>query len=107
MKFLLKRKIRRIESELRKMLRSKGIKPNVWSFGAYYIDPKHLVFVVGVSTDHEKASLKNSPDFGAQMRGLLDKYNWPIAARSAVSFDVESQETVERETDGNWWYHYK
>ncbi len=79
----------------------------VWSFGAYYINPKHMVFVVGVSSDHEKKLLKEDTKFTVSMNKLLIKYNWPEQARAHVMFDIESQETVDRETEGHWWYHYK
>jgi hypothetical protein len=84
-----------------------GIKPLVWSFGAYYIDPKHLVFIAGVPTDKEKNELKSNQSILNQMRELLEKYNWPVEARKHIHFDIESQETVNRESNGNWWYHYK
>ena len=54
MQLFLKWKIWRIETNLKSLLKDSGIKPQVWSFGAYDIDPKYLVFVVGVATDTEK-----------------------------------------------------
>jgi hypothetical protein len=107
MLFSLKWKIWRIESSLRLLLKDAGIKPLIWSFGAYYIDPKYLVFVVGVPSDEEKNRLKTDPHFDQAMGALLIKHNWPLIAREHVIFDIESQETVDRETNGNWWYHYK
>jgi hypothetical protein len=107
MNLLLKWKIKKIESALKELVRAEGYKPMVWSFGAYYIHPKHLVFVVGVPTDEGKAALKGNDFFIASMKTLLEKYNWPKHARPEVVFDIESQETVERENNGNWWYHYK
>ena len=107
MDWSLKWKISCIESNLKAMLKAGGIKPRVWSFGAYDIDPKHLVFVVGVSTDAEKESLQKNHVFQSEIKALLTKHDWPVAAREHVLFDIESQETVDRETEGNWWYHYK
>jgi len=107
MRWLLKLKIWRIESALKTLLKAAGIKPLVWSFGAYYIDPKHMVFVVGVPSDKERDALRNDNDFLAKMKGLLVRFNWPVPAREHVAFDIESQETVDRENNGNWWYHYK
>lgn len=107
MRWLLKWKIWRIESGLRSLLKEAGVKPLVWSYGAYYIDPKHMVFVVGVPSDSERDALRANDVFRAQMKYLLAKVRWPLAARDHVLFDIESQETVDRENDGNWWYHYK
>ena len=107
MNLLLKWKIWRIESALKGLVRAKGFKPKVWSYGAYYIDPKYLVFVVGVETDAIKSVLKSNDSFCVSMKNLLKRFNWPVHARSDVVFDVESQETVDRENNGNWWYHYK
>ncbi len=107
MNLLLKWKIWRIESALKNLVRDAGFKPMVWSFGAYYVDPKNLVFVVGVPTDEAKETLKSNDSFSLSMKRLLERFNWPIQARSNVTFDIESQETVDRENHGNWWYHYK
>ncbi|WP_157671854.1 hypothetical protein [Desulfuromonas soudanensis] len=107
MKILLKWKIWRIEAAIKSLIVAEGHKPFVWSFGAYYIDPKHLVFVVGIPTDEERDKLKALDSFRSSLRELLVKYNWPQKARAHVAFDIESQETVDREDNGNWWYHYK
>jgi len=104
---LLKWKIWRIEAAIRKLVIAEGFNPMVWSFGVYYIDPKYLIFVVGVPTDDAKERLKSNSSFTASMTELLSKFNWPIQARHEVVFDIESQETVDRETNGNWWHHYK
>jgi len=103
----LKFKVWRIERALRRTLRAEGVSPGVWSFGAYYIDPKHMVFVVGVETDEEKRRLRGSDSFRTEVRRLLERFAWPEEARQHVVFDIESEETVQRETRGNWWYHYK
>jgi hypothetical protein len=103
----LKWKIWRIENSIKSLLKSLKIKPRVWSFGAYDIDPKNIVFVVGVTSDKEKNLLKSNSAFNNQLKQLLIKYTWPQEAQESVIFDIESQETVNRETNGHWWYHYK
>ena len=105
--FALKWKIWRIESCAKALLLAMQMKPHVWSFGAYYIDPKHIVFVVGVPSDRERDLLRSDAEFASRLRDLLVRFNWPRSARDLVVFDIESQETVDRDTQGNWWYHYK
>jgi hypothetical protein len=73
MNLLLKWKIWRIESTLKRLVASEGFKPMIWSFGAYYIDPKHLVFVVGVPKNEAKDTLKSNISFNASMNELLIK----------------------------------
>ena len=107
MKIVLTWKIWCTERALKKLIRARELKPMIWSFGAYEIDPKHLVFVVGVPTDNDRNTLKNDEEFTAALPNLLERYNWPMKARPGVIFDIESQETVDRENDGNWFYHYK
>lgn len=108
MKLLLKWKIWRIERAIKSLvIESHEIKPMVWSFGAYYIDPKHLVFVIGVPTDEVREAMKSDKELVLSFSNLLEAYNWPKPARTEVVFDIESQETVDRENNGNWWYHYK
>lgn len=104
---LLKWKIWRIERRLAKLLLEEGVTPAVWSFGAYYIDPKHLIFFIGVPTDHEKSLLKSNTPFIQRMRDLLDEFDWPLSARNFVVIDIESQETVDKDSGGHWWHHYK
>ena len=108
MKLLLKWKIWRIEKSIKTLVEGAGgISPMVWSFGAYYIDPKHLVFVIGVPSDEIRDKLKSNKELALSLINLLKKYKWPILARNEVVFDIESQETVDRDNNGNWWHHYK
>lgn len=104
---LLKFKIWLITADLRKLFLAEGIQPMVWWFGAYYINPKHLVFVIGCQTDLQKDRLRANDMLTRRMRELLIRRRWPEAARPDVIFDIESQESVARESNGNWWHHYK
>jgi hypothetical protein len=98
----------RIEGEMRSLaLAHAKEKSWVLRFGANHIHPRHLVFVVCVLTDAEKKRLESDFEFLRQLRALLDKHDYPIAARKDVVIDFESQETVDRESGGNWYYHLK
>lgn len=76
-------------------------------YGAYEIDPKYLVFWICVKSDKMKLSLKSNTALIKELRGLLIKHNYPEQARQFVSIDFESQETVDRESKGNWHQHFK
>jgi len=99
---LLRLKIWRIEKAIKKLVKeTNGIKPMTWSFGAYYIDPKHMAFVIGVPTDKIIDEMRKNDTLVASLKDLLEKFNWPKPARNDVIFNIESQETVDRENNGN------
>jgi hypothetical protein len=103
----LRWKISRITRAARQLLLIRGVASSPWWFGAYHIDPKHLVFVLPVDSDKSRDTLKADKELLTSLRNLLVSFNWPPAARADVVFDIESAETVQRESSGNWWYHYK
>lgn len=82
-------------------------KIDVYWYGAYYIDPKHLVFWVCIQTDAMKQKLEVNKVLTEKLRSLLETHNYPPEARSNVFIGFESQETVERESKGNWYHHFK
>lgn len=103
----LRLKISRIKWSARRVIRSRGVPCKAWWFGAYYINPKHLVFVLAVATDRERSQLRGDPEVSAELRNLLELFDWPEPARPHVIFDIESRETVVREYEGSWWHRYK
>jgi hypothetical protein len=107
MRLLLEWKVLRIEYALKSLLKEFGIQANVWSFGAYYIDPRRLAFVIAVPLDIDRAAVQNNRAFISRVEKLLVLFNWDVAARDQVRFHVESQETVDREDNGNWLYHFR
>jgi hypothetical protein len=107
MKLLLRWKINRLCRGAQRIVRARGVHCWVWWFGAYYIDPRHLVIIIAVPTDAERNVLKKDPAIVQSLQALLTQISWPEQARPHVIVDIESEETVCRESDGNWWYHYK
>lgn len=106
-RFFHRWKIHRICRGIRRVVEAQDAPCWVWWFGAYWIDPRHLVVVVAVKSDAERDRLRDNAALAASLRGLLSRFRWPEDARPHVMFDIESQETVTREDQGNWWYHYK
>ncbi|MBX7151980.1 hypothetical protein K1X84_10095 [bacterium] len=103
-----KKKIRKIKKDIKKIIYP--ICPeNFWIewYGAYDIDPKNLVFWICVKSDVMKVSLKSNMELKHKLKDILIKHDYPESARPFVSIDFESQETVDRESDGNWYHHFK
>ncbi len=103
----LKRKIRKIEREIRALVRRRFPRAEVFSFGAIDIDPKHLAIWVTTETDAQRDELKNDAELRETLIAILGNAGYPAAAIPEVGFAFESEETVKREYDGNWWHAIK
>jgi hypothetical protein len=98
----------RIE-EAMKTLAAAEVKEKFWvmHYGANDIHPKHLVYWICVQSDAEKKRLEEDVGLNRRLRSLLTEYQYPISGRDEVHIGFESQETVDRESRGNWWHHWK
>jgi hypothetical protein len=85
----------------------RGVRASITWFGVYYIHPKHLAVIIRVGTDQDKGKLSNDPTFMVSLGNEMAAVNYPIEGRESVAFEVESQETVDREFNGNWYYRFK
>jgi hypothetical protein len=76
-------------------------------YGAYDINPKHLAYWICVQTDKMKDELRENIELNNTLRTLLEKHEYPKDSQKAVHIGFESQETVDRESKGNWYHHFK
>lgn len=76
-------------------------------YGAYTIDPKCLVYWICLKTDNEKQRLQADEVLTRRLRDYLIQYDYPPEGRDSVHIGFESQETVDRESDGDWFQHWK
>src|ERR1041385_4110025 len=104
----LKRKILDIKDEIAEIIKPM-CKEKFWInwYGAYDIDPKNLVFWVCVESDKMKTSFESDEKLMKRLRDLLEKYDYPLEARPHVAIGYESQETVDRKSNGDWYVHFK
>lgn len=98
----------RIEKEMEKIARvASSEKLWVTHYGANDIHPRHLVYWICVDSDSEKIRLERNPEFMSSLRALLTQFDYPAEGRDGVYIGIESKETVDRESNGNWWHHWK
>ena len=106
LKFVLKRKVDSIAATARKLITTQGCKCTVAVYGAYDVDARLLVVVMQVPTDAEREKLKTRPGLLQNLKDLPAKEGYPADACNDVVLEIQSQETVDRENEGNWSYRY-
>ncbi len=99
--------ISRLCRAVKRLARARGVEASVLWFGAYWIHPQHLAVIVRVGTDAEKARLGHDQGFRADLQAALTAVGYPAAGREGVGFEVESDETVDRDWNGSWWQRFK
>lgn len=76
--------------------------------GAIEIDPKYLAYWFATKNDVDRDILLNKQ---AEIRGLVHSYleeeGYPLESIKYTSCTFESQETVDRDYNGNWYYAMK
>lgn len=104
----LKRKILDIKDDIEQLVKTHcNEKFFIDWYGAYDIDPRYLVYWICIKTDREKAKLKDDLKLNSELRQLLEKHKYPTNVQKFVHIGFESQETVDRESNGNWYHHFK
>ncbi len=104
----LKGKIIRIEHDIKEIVLKRGVGDFwLWRFGVYNINPKHLAIWVCVKDDITKENLKSDIELIPNIKNLFYKHGYPSEAVEEVYVGIESQETVDRQSKGNWYLHLK
>lgn len=107
-RFLLGRKVQAIKRAIAARVKSDATEPfEVRYYGAYDIHPRHLTYWVCVQGDAERDRLAADQALASDLRALLVSHRYPAEGLAGVSIGFESQETVDRESSGNWWSHWK
>ncbi len=76
-------------------------------YGAVDIHPKHCAIWIRVRTDAEKARINDDAVLLQNLRTLLEANGYPPEAMPHVYLGAESEETVQRESAGDWRQHFK
>ncbi len=107
MAWRIQRVTRRIEEAMKALLGGRvREKFAVVHYGANDIHPRHLVYWICVQSDAEKERLEADASLLRELRALLDEYAYPAEGRDQVHIGFESQQTVDRESGGNWRHHF-
>lgn len=80
---------------------------SVAHYGSNHIHPRHLSIWICVQSDRERDRLQADVALMQRLRQTLDAVDYPAEGRDEVFFGFESQETVDRESDGDWWQHWR
>lgn len=101
-------KIQNVKRDMEEII-SNIYKEKFWIdyYGAYDINPDNLVFWICVETDVLKEQLKVDKSLISELRSLLTKYDYPEKSIDAVFIGFESQETVDKESGGDWYLYFK
>lgn len=103
----LKRVIRRAERDVLLRAQNQFGCCKVFSFGAVEIDPKNLAVWITTDTDTQRDELLSNGALIDEFRLVFRAVGYPEHAIRHICFVFESQQTVDRDFNGNWWHAVK
>jgi hypothetical protein len=104
----LERKIFAIEKDIQILVKAES-REDFWvmHYGAIEIDPGYLTYKICVKTDVEKMRLQANRQLRQRLRALLETHRYPRSARRKVIINVDAQESIDLESKGNAWHHWR
>ena len=104
---LLRQAVRRAETAITSDIRRTIPDARVTSFGAIDLYPGCLAFWICVPTDAQRDALLGDPAFATRLRRIVADSGYPEDSVDRVGFASESDETVDRDWNGNWYHAMK
>ncbi|HNT29512.1 MAG TPA: hypothetical protein PKL83_00995 [bacterium] len=104
---LLTSKVNQAQFRMDDWLRERGYTCSTFWFGAIDIHPKHIGFWIRVKTDAEKQTIEQDAQILPALRDCFRTVGYPAEAIAELGFAVQSDETVDRVFNGNWYHAIK
>jgi hypothetical protein len=92
---------------VRQLIRRDFPDADVSSMGMSSIDPKYFCILINVKTDREKHRLLEDGELDNKIRQIALSAGYPEESVPLISFSIESQQTVDRDFNGSWFYARK
>jgi len=104
----LTKAVRRAEKRMCDIVSLKlGHRVTPLSYGSIDVDPGLLVIWIRVRNDEEKEQLTVDETLRESLRQELLEEGYPEEAALRAFIGFESQETVDRDSSGDWWGHFR
>jgi hypothetical protein len=101
------RPIWKIRRGVRRLIRPQFPDAKVSSMGMSSIDPQYFCVLINVGRDSEKNELLQDKKLEGEIRQIALNAGYPPDSVPLISFSIESQQTVDRDFNGNWFYARK
>ncbi len=99
----LSQTVHRVRANVRAILSQDYPAATVSSFGATGDDPRAFTVTIDVQYDRERDEIRMDPLLRERFRQALVNADYPVAAIPRVGFNVQSQQTVNRDFGGDWY----